>query len=164
MEWWNEKVTSSWRNDDVIIQVYTTHLETHRWSPISTPSQGPTWYSHWAGITSALLPALQHRYRLCSEPPLPVHTHKDNVPWVTNRFTGAWYQSMCTMVKSLRNRLHCACNTTYVCKSQVWYVIPFITCFDHWIPNFGSLHTLKWMWCHSTKFQALGCYMSVPAS
>merc|ERR1719408_292684 len=27
-----------------------------RWSPISMPRHGPTWYSHWPGITSALSP------------------------------------------------------------------------------------------------------------
>ncbi|KAK5634399.1 hypothetical protein RRF57_010112 [Xylaria bambusicola] len=30
----------------------------HKWSPISIPSQGPTWNSHWAGITSALVPEI----------------------------------------------------------------------------------------------------------
>ena len=29
-----------------------------RSSPISMPSQGPTWNSHWAGITSAFVPLM----------------------------------------------------------------------------------------------------------
>ena len=29
---------------------------THSWSPASMPVQGPTWYSHCAGITSPLIP------------------------------------------------------------------------------------------------------------
>ena len=34
----------------------STHLAIQRSSPIEIPSQGPTWNSHWAGITSALVP------------------------------------------------------------------------------------------------------------
>ena len=30
--------------------LWSIHLEAQRWSPISIPSQGPTWYSHWGGI------------------------------------------------------------------------------------------------------------------
>lgn len=29
-----------------------------RWSPMSIPGQGPTWNSHWDGITSALMPEM----------------------------------------------------------------------------------------------------------
>ena len=37
-------------------QTWRRYLLTQRSSPISIPSVGPTWYSHWAGITSALVP------------------------------------------------------------------------------------------------------------
>jgi hypothetical protein len=30
----------------------------HIWSPESMPLHGPTWYSHWAGMTSALMPEM----------------------------------------------------------------------------------------------------------
>ena len=37
-------------------QTWRRYLLTQRSSPMSIPSVGPTWYSHWAGITSALVP------------------------------------------------------------------------------------------------------------
>ena len=42
----------------------STYLAIHRSSPMVIPSQGPTWNSHWAGITSALVPlTLMPAYR-----------------------------------------------------------------------------------------------------
>lgn len=37
---------------------YMMYLDIHRWSPMSMPTHGPTWYSHCEGSTSPLTPEM----------------------------------------------------------------------------------------------------------
>ena len=34
------------------------HRDIQSWSPMLMPTHGPTWYSHWLHITSALMPEI----------------------------------------------------------------------------------------------------------
>jgi hypothetical protein len=61
---WMSQITPTHEREQLTVIPHSSpilnkrNLAIQRWSPISIPSQGPTWNSHWAGMTSALIPEI----------------------------------------------------------------------------------------------------------
>ena len=76
------------------------NLDIHKWSPISIPSHGPTWYSHW---------------------------NKKDRPWSTHTFSlqvlekhAGWIVSLICLITNLRKQLTLGDTITDFLVNNIW--------------------------------------------